>query len=240
MVERHEQPEAPGDPFRVLLVDNDRDITELVSAMLTDEGYEVGTLDKTDHDSIAAAVGRLEPDCILLDGDGGHDFGGGWNEAAYLSRRSRAVPTVMFTAHAQAVLEARANASQRARAADFAAILAKPFSLDDLLDAVGEAVGRSDRFERSEEADRARTRTLVDELTRAGATDIRTSDRREWATFMSPDDECIYQLYWWQKLGVYIVGRYDDDARLDRVGQFLERSAAIAAAIVPNQERVSA
>ena len=63
------------------------------------------------------------------------------------------------------------------------------------------------------------------------STDVRTSTRREWATFRSPDDDRIYQLYWWQLLGVYILGRYEPDGRLTPVGQFLERDAAIAAVI---------
>jgi CheY-like chemotaxis protein len=232
MVERQETAEtqAARQALRVLVVDADNDVTELVNAMLTDEGYEVTVLTMADHDSIAAAVGRLEPDCILLDGTGPIEFGGSWDEAAYLADRTRRVPTVMFTAHASAVLEARTNTSDRALAAGFAAVLAKPFSLDNLLDAVATATGRSDQFDRSETGDRDRTRQLVEDLTASGASDIRTSERREWATFVSPNDHLIYQLYWWQRLGLYIVGRYDQDARLERVGQFYERRAAVAAA----------
>jgi CheY-like chemotaxis protein len=231
--QRQEQPETHAEPLRVLLVDNDEDVSELVAAILGDEGYAVETLPQPDHVSIAAAVGRLEPDCILLDGAEGPDFGGSWSEAAYLSKRSRAVPTVMFTAHAHAVHEARQRATERARSAEFAAVVSKPFSLDELIDAVETAAGRSRRFDRSDAADRHRTRELVEQLRAAGATDIRTSERREWATFISSRGERIYQLYWWQRLGVYIVGRYDDEARLERVGQFFERSEAIAAALQP-------
>jgi CheY-like chemotaxis protein len=231
--EHQARSETGAEPLRVLVVDNDEDVSELVAAILGDEGYAVDTLGQADHSSVAAAVGRLEPDCILLDGAEGPDFGGSWTEAAYLSKRSRAVPTVMFTAHAHAVHEARERASGRARAAAFAAVVSKPFTLDELIDAVRTAAGRSRRFDRSGAADSHRTRELVEQLRATGATDIRTSERREWATFTSPLDGRIYQLYWWQRLGVYIVGRYDDDARLERVGQFLERSDAIAAALQP-------
>lgn len=219
------------DPLRVLLVDNDEDVTALVTAILTDEGYSVTTLNTTDHGSVAAAVGRVEPDCILLDSADGPAFGGSWREAAYLSRRDRAVPSVMFTAHASAVAEARERASERAQEADFAAIVAKPFSLDELLDAVATATGRSQRFTHSEAADRRRTAELVEALRAAGASDIRTSERREWATFTSPRDERLYQLYWWQAKGLYMVGRYDEDARLEIIGHHFERSAAIHAAL---------
>jgi hypothetical protein len=69
------------------------------------------------------------------------------------------------------------------------------------------------------------------QLRAAGASDIRTSERREWATFTSPRDERLYQLYWWQTRGLYMIGRYDDDARLELIGQFFERSAAISAGL---------
>lgn len=225
--------ETDAEALRVLVVDNDPDISQLVTAVLSDEGYAVTTLRETDHLSVAAAVGRLEPDCILLDSAEGPAFGGSWDAAAYLSRRERAVPTVMFTAHIQAIAEARDRSSERAVEADFAGIVSKPFVLDELLDAVERAAGRSKRFDRSEDADRARTSALVAQLRDAGATDIRTSERREWATFASPNDDRIYQIYWWQRKGVYMVGRYDDDARLELVGQFFERTAAIAAALEP-------
>jgi CheY-like chemotaxis protein len=226
-----EEPGQMADPIRVLLVDNDADITELVSAILSDEGYQVTAQHDADHAAIAAAVGQLEPDCILLDGAEGPTFGNSWSEAAYLSKRARSVPSVMFTAHAYAVAEARERATERARDADFAAIVPKPFTLDELLEAVANASGQSERFDRSESADRRRTEALVAELEAAGATDIRTSERREWATFVSPHDDRIYQVYWWQTKGLYIVGRYDADARLEIVGQHFERSAAIAAAM---------
>ena len=230
-------PATDAEALRVLVVDNDADISELVTAVLSDEGYAVTTLHDTDHQSVAAAVGQLEPDCILLDSAEGPTFGGSWDAAAYLSRRERAVPTVMFTAHVQAVAEARDHTSERAVDADFAGIVSKPFVLDDLLDAVERAAGRSKRFDRSEDADRARTSALVEQLRDAGATDIRTSERREWATFVSPHDDRIYQIYWWQRKGVYMVGRYDDDARLELVGQFFERIAAIGAALEPTPTR---
>lgn len=219
--------------LHVLVVDNDPNVSELVSAILTDEGYAVTILHEVDHPTIAATVGSVEPDCILLDSAEGPRFGGSWSEAAYLQHRSRAVPTVMFSAHADAIQEAREGSTERAAAAGFAAIVSKPFGLDELLEAVETATGSSNRFDRTEEGDNARTAQLVEELRDAGATDIRTSNRREWATFVSPVDDRIYQLYWWQRLGRYMVGRYDDEGRLELVGHFFEQRAAIDAALRP-------
>ena len=231
MMERLQAPEPAAATPRVLLVDNDQGIQDLVRAVLTDEGYEVHTLAETDHEAIAAAVGRIEPDCILLDGADGPGFGDSWGSAAYLARRARNIPTVMFTAHAKAVAEARERSSERAMAARFAAVVPKPFLVDELIGAVESAVGRSQPFDRSELGEHRRTAELVQALQAIGATDIRTGDRREWATFLPPDADRIHQLYWWQRRGVYMVGRYDDDGRLELIGQFFEQDAAIAAAM---------
>lgn len=227
------QNSSPSPAPRVLVVDGDADIAEVVSAILGDEGYAVETLSAQDHPSIAAAVGIHEPDCILLDGSGPSGFGDSWTEAAYLAARRRAVPTIMFSAHADAVAEANEGTSDRATAARFAAVVAKPFSVDALLDAVAEAVGRSEPFDHSPAGEHARTDELVSRLCAAGATDVRAGNRREWATFGSVHDEHIYQLYWWQRLGLYIVGRYDADARLETLGRYFELEAAIAAALPP-------
>jgi DNA-binding response OmpR family regulator len=220
----------------VLLVDSDADVTDVVVAILTDEGYEVTTLDTTDHGALASAVNRFEPDCVLLDSASRPAFGESWSEAAYLAARSRMVPTIMFTAHHQDVSEARENTSDRAQAAGFAAILPKPFNLDDLLVAVATACDRSEPFNRTADGERSRTLALARRLREFGAADVRTSNRREWATFVSPSDERIYQLYWWQMLGRYIVGRYDEEARLNIVGQFNELESAIRAAFDPDRD----
>ena len=218
-----------GTPYRVLLVDDDADVADVVIAILTDEDYLVDVLPDTSHESVMAAVGMQEPDCILLDGARGLEYGSSWAEAAYLGARDRPIPTIMFSAHARDVREAQREESDRARAAEFAAILAKPFSLDDLLAAVATACGRSEQFKRTAAGDRERTLTLARRLRERGARDIRTSDRREWATFRRTDDDAICQLYWWQRMGLYVAGRYQDDAILTPIGQFFELEAAIAA-----------
>lgn len=225
--------EKAGAPYRVLVVDDDADVADVVLAILSDDGYVVSTLTDTAHESIRAAVGKQEPDCILLDGSPGPNYGPSWAEAAYLAARARSVPTIMFSAHAHDVREARADETDRAHAASFAAILGKPFALDDLLTAVATACGESEPFNHSAKGDRERTLALVGRLRQEGATDIRTSDRREWATFRPKDGDAIRQLYWWQRVGVYLVGSYQDDGTLKRIGHFFELEAAIAAAIAP-------
>ena len=218
--------------FRVLLVDNDDDVADVVLAILSDAGYTVGVLTHPTDDTILAAVGQQEPDCILLDGSMGSEYASGWARAAYLAARERSIPTVMFSAHVGDVAEAREGVSERAVAADFAAILEKPFSLDELLDAVAVACGRSEPFDRSEQGDRDRTLRLARRLRALGASDIRTSDRREWATFRPDGGDRLVQLYWWQRMGVYIVGAYDEHGALRPIGQFFDLDAALTAAAV--------
>jgi CheY-like chemotaxis protein len=218
-------------PHRVLLVDDDADVADVVLAILSDDGYSVGVLVDVSHESILAAVGRQEPDCILLDGSVGPEYGSSWAEAAHLAARERPIPTIMFSAHAGDVREARQEQSDRARAAEFAAILQKPFALDDLLTAVATACGKSEPFNQSAEGDRERTVALARRLRQLGASDIRTSDRREWATFRPKDVDAIRQIYWWQRMGAYLLGTYEEEGTLRRIGQFFELEAALAAAI---------
>jgi CheY-like chemotaxis protein len=94
-------------------------------------------------------VGRLEPDCLLLDSHGPTDYGDSWLDAAWAQTRARAVPVIMFTANAAAVQEAAAGESPRSREARLFAAVAKPFELDDLLTTVAQAVGSAAPFERA-------------------------------------------------------------------------------------------
>ena len=219
-----------GVPYRVLVIDDDADVADVVLAILSDDGYLVSTLTDIAHDSILVAVGKQEPDCILLDGGDRAGYGSSWAEAAYLAARERSVPTIMFSADIRDIREAGAEETDRARAADFAAVLQKPFALDDLLTAVATACGRSEPFNQSADGDHERTVALVDRLRQEGALDIRTSDRREWATFRPKGGDAICQIYWWQRMGVYLVGCYEEDGTLKRLGNFFELDAAIAEA----------
>ena len=216
----------------VLCVDADRDIAEIVEAVLSDEGYVVSCLYLGDDDVLQRTIGQLEPDCVLLDGGSPFDYDQSWREAAALTMRHRRIPVVMFTAHAQAVAEARDGESARSKAADFVEIVNKPFHLDELIAAVANATGRSVPFDRSDEAEAKRTAELVAALVERGATEIETSKRREWATFRDKRGH-LCQMYWWQLRGVYQVGRYHTDGRMRMIGQFVDRDAAIEAALPP-------
>lgn len=215
---------------RVLCVDDDRDIAEIVQAVLADEGYAISCLYSLEDDALLRTIGRLEPDCVLLDSSTSAAYGASWAEAAAMALRDRAIPVVMFTAHTKDAAEARERVTERAQAAHFAAILEKPFELDDLIAAVETATGQSVPFNRSGRAEGGRTSALIEALAQHGATDIKPSQRREWATFRDPRRR-LWQLYWWQGRGVYQVGQFEDDGRMNMVGQFITLGAAIEAAL---------
>jgi hypothetical protein len=127
--------------------------------------------------------------------------------------------------------EARAETTERSQDAAFAAVVAKPFHLDELLDAVALAVGASAPFDDSARAEHARTDALVAQLREAGARDVRPSNRREWATFRIPDGS-LAQLYWWQRDGVYYVVRHAETGGLvERVGRFHDLATAVELAM---------
>lgn len=215
---------------RVLCVDDDRDIAEIVQAVLSDEGYQVSCLYELADDALMRTVGQLEPDCVLLDGGSSVSYEKSWADAAALALRGRSIPVIMFSAHPFDTREAREGTSDRANAAHFAAVLDKPFSIDDLLSAVSLATGESVPFDRSSAGEEERTRSLAEALTTHGATDVQTSPQREWATFRDKKGR-MHQLYWWQQRGVYQVGRFDEAGNMKMVGQFIVRDAAIAAVL---------
>src|SRR6188768_1076039 len=109
----------------ILCVDDDRDVVEVVQAILEDEGYAVSSLYDLTDDALLRTIGRLEPDAVLLDGFAAAGYGDAWDLAAGIRNRPRPVPVVMFTAHARDIAEAGQATSDRATLADFAAILAK-------------------------------------------------------------------------------------------------------------------
>jgi CheY-like chemotaxis protein len=212
----------------VLIVDDDQDIAEVARAILIDEGYAVSVLADLSPDAIAAAVGRLEPDVIVLDGESKiTGYGSSWLQAAVLASRSRTVPVVMFSAHSSDVQEAREKASERSRKAAFAGIVPKPFTVDELIDVIAKAAHVSVVFDRSPAADASRTAALAGQLTQIGAREVKSSERREWITFRTAKER-LMQIYWWNTGGSYLVGRYDDDGRrMENIALAYDRSAAV-------------
>ncbi len=110
---------------RVLVVDDDPDIGEFVSLALSDQGYDVATA--PNGEAALRATEERPPRLIVLDMR--MPVMDGWEFARrYRQGPGPHAPIVVFTA-------AR-NAEERASEIAADAYLAKPFSLDDLLELV--------------------------------------------------------------------------------------------------------
>ncbi len=108
---------------RVLLVEDDPSIREMVVMALTDEGYAVESA--TNGATALALIERGAPDVILLDMK--MPVMDGWAFAAQYERRfARRAPVIALTAARDA-----ARSAAEIGATDY---LAKPFELDVLLD----------------------------------------------------------------------------------------------------------
>lgn len=123
---------------RVLIIEDEPDLSFVLTTALTDEGYEVRALDTHDRATIETEVVGHRPDCVLLDSASSLGYEGSWQTAAELGARTPPVPVVMLTAHVTDAAEAIAGTTDRARAARFRAVFRKPFELGELLDAIAE------------------------------------------------------------------------------------------------------
>ena len=110
---------------RILIVDDDESIRQIVRICLSDEGYEV--FEASNGQVALQTLSELTPDLILLDLR--MPVMDGWEFAKrYEQMPGPRAPLVAFVA--------ALNAEQDCADLDAAGILAKPFDLDDLLKAV--------------------------------------------------------------------------------------------------------
>jgi len=110
---------------RILIVDDDESIRQIVRICLTDEGYEV--FEAPNGQAALNMLTEIAPMLILLDLR--MPVMDGWEFAKrYESMPGPRAPLVAFVA--------ALNAEQDCADLDAAGILAKPFDLDDLLRAV--------------------------------------------------------------------------------------------------------
>jgi two-component system chemotaxis response regulator CheY len=126
-------------PARVLIIDDDRIVQDLLRALLEEAGYRVlaadATLDPVD-------VSQLRPDLILLDlWFGGAAWGLDWLRGLRVTPGARRIPVIVCTADAS--LAKREAEQLQALAID---VILKPFDLDDVVTRV--AAGLSSRAAR--------------------------------------------------------------------------------------------
>lgn len=227
------QPISGDAPIKVLVIDDDHDTAELMQALLIDEGYAPSVLYTAEGKVVRDAVARLEPDCVLLDSMGRDPSGYGesWQTAAWIAAREPSVAVIMMTGHSLAADEALAAVTKRARAADFAAVVRKPFDVDEFVSTLNTVVRKAGARRTSEAETAARVVELREQLIAAGARGLTTSPRRVWAIFRGAGEELV-QIYWWERLSLYLVARYSaDGSQLEPLGQFTDLEAAIAVAL---------
>jgi signal transduction histidine kinase len=125
----------------VLLVEDEPTVSKVVGKLLDEAGYEHVSI--ADHKEIAAAIERWKPRCIILDSDpGSSGHARSWADAAAIRRAHPDLPVLMFTADPAAVTEARARATPRSKAADYAGVIDKPFLVVEFLATLKHAVER--------------------------------------------------------------------------------------------------
>ena len=124
---------------RILLVEDDDAIATVVEAALEGEGYQVDRCDGIAGRDGLLARGRycaMLTDVMLTDGDGMADL-------ATIAREHPDMPVIVLSA--QNTLDTAVRASDL----DTFEYFPKPFDLDDLVRAVGEAVGQRDGGDRA-------------------------------------------------------------------------------------------
>jgi two-component system response regulator MprA len=126
-----EQYNEPRDSARILVVDDDADLCDMISICLSAEGYAVDSA--RDGRSALDEVARFAPTLILLDLwlpvlDGRHF-------AAQLRADGRTTPLI--------VVSAADDAQSVAREIGSTAFLEKPFAMDDLLGVVARVAGEA-------------------------------------------------------------------------------------------------
>ena len=110
---------------RVVVIEDDKDILDIIDYILADEGYIVN---KFDHLVQIETLTQLEPSLILLDNKLAEGFG---NTLCLLIKSQPAVKHIPVI-----LLSASSSLAQVAEKCQADGYLSKPFNIEDLLDIV--------------------------------------------------------------------------------------------------------
>lgn len=109
--------------FKVLIIDDNQNILEVMDAVLTNEGYKVKTIRQPNH--FIAKIQEFLPDIIIIDYLLPHKTGSEIIEEIRCVDSLSNIPIIMISAHPK-VNEVATNSG-----AD--GFLEKPFTIDELL-----------------------------------------------------------------------------------------------------------
>ncbi len=209
---------------RIVVLDDDRDVADIIHSVLLDEGFAVSCLYGPDDKTMERAVLDLSPDCVVVNGSGPPRSPDPWTISLSLARHTPPIPTVLLSGNAANLEEAMLGESERARTSAIAAIVREPFDIDRLVAAVRNAMCSSAATEVPRRDAKDETNELIERLRVAGAHELRTSDAgREWITFRAKPNGDLLKLYRWQSAGTYFIGRYTATGqRLEPLGELYD------------------
>jgi DNA-binding response OmpR family regulator len=115
---------------RIMVIDDSKEILELIEMILSEEGYEVALYSFGLHDLVE--VKRVTPDLIILDYLIGQEEDG-WNllQKLKLDRETATIPVIICSAAAKQLREMASWLNEKG-----VGVVYKPFDIDDLLLAV--------------------------------------------------------------------------------------------------------
>lgn len=109
---------------KILVLDDDEDILNVISYILTDKGYEVETL--SGGEEIFQAIGRFHPDLVLMDVMLGDMDGRMICKELKHQCETSALPVILISASHDLAQSLRQDGAPN----DF---IAKPFDIDNLI-----------------------------------------------------------------------------------------------------------
>jgi DNA-binding response OmpR family regulator len=128
-------------PAPILVLEADATVAALVQVVLAEAGFVTHCLAPWDDARVLRTLAARHPAAVLLNSHASAAAGSVWVRAQRLHAQNPALPLVLFTADAQAAAEAEDGTSARSRAARFAAVVRKPFELDELVATIRRVVG---------------------------------------------------------------------------------------------------
>ncbi len=117
---------------RILIVDDDKDLTQALSVRLEDASFEVAVANSADEASQQAL--RFRPDVIVLDIDMPHYTGPEFHHCLQFAKRARSIPVIYLSGHST-------DSNRREAFAQGAkAFIAKPYDLGHLVETLHDVI----------------------------------------------------------------------------------------------------